>query len=110
MTLDLDKLEQLARAAAPSPWKLITEVGDDDVLDRECYLIVIGDADEDNLITESWHRPSAEYIAAMSPDVALEMIAELKQSRAKLAEVAKIGRMLKEEDIEGLAKFLGVEL
>lgn len=79
MTPDLDHILKLARAAAPSPWAISTETDEEGV---ESYLISIADSEEDNLVTECWHQPSAEYIAALSPDVAIALVEELKDRRS----------------------------
>lgn len=81
--IDLDRLEALAKAATPGPWKL---VGDHDVqavpaansIRAETpFVIPAGEYDCDPCVTAN----DAKFIAAASPDVVLELIAIAHQVR-----------------------------
>ena len=78
MTIDLDALEALAKAATPGPWE-------DDMLynvresnDSKCVVVVT------KTCTERFPTPNdAAYIAAANPAVVLELVAELRKTRAE---------------------------
>jgi hypothetical protein len=75
--INLDALEAKARAATPGPWYIgwISETNDDGEDDAEV------ESTSGGLVCTSHRRCNEPYLAAMSPDVALEMIAELKRLR-----------------------------
>lgn len=67
MTLDLDELERVARAAIDKPWDRSGEQGE--VIENlwsRAEGCVGG--------TEFYHREDAEHISALNPSVALELI------------------------------------
>jgi hypothetical protein len=99
-TIDLDRLDKLAEAATPGPWKhgplywevwRVTQSG-------EMMSRVAGVGQP--------HRSTAEadaaYIAAFSPDVARALLARLRAAEAALSEIAEDGC-----DNEGLDEDLG---
>lgn len=70
--IDIDDIEQKARAAqesAPGPW---------DVADSGVHVIDMNF----ELCATTYARPDAAYIAAVSPDVALALIARLRKAEA----------------------------
>jgi len=69
MTIDIDTLEVAAKAATPGPWNIVR--------DPDGYTHYIGPS----LVTQV--RDDAAYIAAVSPDAVLELIAELRKARAE---------------------------
>jgi hypothetical protein len=92
MTLDIDRLEDLAKAATPGPWRWAdwsAPFGTDEQPDRMLVLgrnLTQGDSavpyirqrtDGAHLVLRVDERPEgavARYIAALSPDVVLELI------------------------------------
>jgi hypothetical protein len=80
---DLDALEKLAEAATPGPWE--TEVADFDA--RSWAIFHRGGT---FVAPDAGCEADAAYIAAMSPDVALALIARLRaaEQRAEKAEAA----------------------
>lgn len=69
--LDLDKLEALAKAATAGPWRLYRQPpGTVGVVNRN--------DETGRAVAASSSDANASYIAAMSPDVALAMIARLR--------------------------------
>lgn len=86
MTLNLDALEALARAATPGPWAAHnrqTHLGTENA--AGAYWTVDG-PNGNSLIEAQANRPAnSEYLAALSPDVVLALIAELRAARADLA-------------------------
>ena len=91
MTDDLTSLSALAGAATPGPWKTadaglgplarshVVDLGDVRV-PRTPYVVVYGDP------PYFGHSADARYIAAMSPDVALVLIARVRKAEAALSE------------------------
>lgn|SRR3990167_412659 len=85
MTLDLDQLERLAKAATPGPWK--HEPGR--------HLIDVTSADSSELICRCSSYPppvmasNALFIAACSPDVILALVARVREAETKLANLCK---------------------
>lgn len=79
MTIDLDTIERLARAATPGPWPIAMTSADN----RD-----MGHArgpEHPRPDRMSWHPQTeidAAYIAAVSPDVVLEMVARLRKAEA----------------------------
>lgn len=80
MTLDLDKLEALAKAATPGPWQVPPGA-----------LSTVTSADRPLLI-DGGTLNDAQYIAALSPDVALKLIALARISSAMAAMIENEGR------------------
>jgi hypothetical protein len=73
MPIDLTTLETLARAATPGPWRYV----DGDIIAANGYRVTESARCE----YEGGKEPNDEdsaYIAAMSPDVALALIAVVK--------------------------------
>ena len=102
MTTNLDYLESLAKAATPGPWRTSRKYGEhDDIVRTEWSTqskkardVLIGGAcafGRDHrghiriieAIGPQWEA-NAAYIAAVSPDVVLELIAEIRKLRAEL--------------------------
>ena len=78
MTLDLDKLEQLARAATPGPWVATGGI----VYYKRGDFVCAEIADT----RSSPHPlPNAAYASAAGPDVVLALIAELRAARVTIA-------------------------
>jgi hypothetical protein len=71
---DLDRLEELAKAATPGPW-LNIDGGIEAYVNGNSWSIVHDD--EEEYILPS--RTDAAYIAAASPDVVLDLIARARQ-------------------------------
>ena len=81
MSIDLDKLEQLAEAATPGPWRFLNRPDNQFVTYRkpgaargDLYAICA-------LPGVTAKTKDFKYIAALSPDVTLAMIAELRKLR-----------------------------
>jgi hypothetical protein len=90
---DLDRLEQLARAATPGPWQ-VDRVNHDGCA-RVCDGTCLGShADCDAIVTADGfdhlgaNDSNPDYIAAASPDVVLSLLAELRKLRRDLARTA----------------------
>ena len=107
MPIDLDRLEQLAKDASPGPW--YAKATDDDVSMSALYVSTVpgpfahdqkrsmeepSDIYEDvvaitllqsprlaDIADAKWNE-NAHYIAAVSPDVVLELIAEVRRLHA----------------------------
>jgi hypothetical protein len=82
MTIDLSderltELEALAEKATPGPWRVEQGMG----VRRDCdRLVMVADCDDCDFARE---YENAAYIAALSPDVALALIAELRAARRR---------------------------
>jgi hypothetical protein len=84
MTIDLDELEQLARAATPGPWDGTISTS------RVRYLGPRQDTVEHgDYIASCTHAPDAEFIAAANPAVVLELVRRLRAAVAIVREVAQ---------------------
>ena len=70
MTVDRQRLTELARAATPGPWTV------------NGYLI-------DTIRASAWTTADAAYIAAASPDVILDLLQRVADLEAALLEIAK---------------------
>lgn len=79
----LEELEKLAKSATPGPWTL--SMSNQNVRVLPCH----NDADEYISIRRTSEAGVADnqYIAALSPEVVLELIAEIRLLNIKLAEV-----------------------
>ena len=102
MTDDLDALSALAEAATPGPWALatwgpvLTKAWVD--YDADTTGTVVPPADW--LCIAGQPIPDAAYIAAMSPDVALALIARVQKAEAERAEAEReADRALMEKEI-----------
>ncbi len=111
MTVDLDKLEALAKAATPGPWYpratdddhwmnarfVSTKAGagwqhdnrrlmspDENVSDEVVAITLLQMPALACHASEQWDE-TTEYIAALSPDVALALVAEVRELRKALA-------------------------
>lgn len=67
---ELSKIEGLAQKAEDGPWWQVADTG------------FITNPDETN-IAECQYGATADYIAAVSPDVVLSMIREIRKSRSE---------------------------
>lgn len=81
MTPDLDKLLELAMAATPGPWG---KIGDNlclraHVYNKHCY--------EDNSWLVKVGENNAAYLSALSPDVVIALVEELKALRQAAEDV-----------------------
>lgn len=90
MTVDLDALAQLARAATPGPWKTdVDQFNEEDgrvvciTDDHIDLLATIGIGDQQNPYDGQWMR-DARYIAAASPDVVLALIERIHELQREL--------------------------
>lgn len=95
MKLDLDALEQVARAATQGIWRKRSGCG-------------WVDFEVGPICKASWSNNDAEHIAAFNPSVALEMIAELR----RLAQIddMELAKLTIEERMHEMAKRLGPEM
>ena len=87
--IDLDKLETLARAATPGEWLASVEYAE--VRNMDGYVVADCGSRLSHRATNEQHAADirdAAFIAAASPDVALELAAELRLLRA-VAEAAR---------------------
>lgn len=86
MTIDLERLEELAKKATPGPWisrayaetkvpEVVGPVKPNDMRDRIALCALGRDRDQ------TWSN--FNYIAAVSPDVVLSLITELRELRDK---------------------------
>lgn len=94
MTTYLDKIEELARAATPGRWRDTWGSNGSEGVEWDLQMCVRSDAPGDPLqglvigtITcgedlVACHQQDAAYIAAVSPDVVLNLVAELRAARA----------------------------
>lgn len=89
MKLDLDKLEALARAATPGPWLRPSPwtgsiIRDDRIVSRVNGESVFDGApcgyENSSLMAKS---VDIDYLEAVSPDVVLELIAELRRNTSE---------------------------
>ena len=74
--IGLDELEKLAKEATPGPWSHIRD-------------IVIGD---ESKLFESYNDnvEDARFVAAANPSTVLDLVAEIKELRSILAELARV--------------------
>lgn len=78
MTLDLDRLEALAKAATPGEWNA---PGDGDLQYENGVPVVQGAYGHDGYFVDD---NDAKFVAALRPEVALALIAEVRALRAEL--------------------------
>lgn len=100
MSLPLDEIERLARAATPGPW----------MPDGEDFWTVQGGANM-GLVAQVGNpaypstkdEANARYIAALSPDVVLELVAEVRRLRdvVELADVLLAKARSERDEREG---------
>jgi hypothetical protein len=88
--MDLQRLRSLAKAATPGDWYHTTASG----FPNDRQFIRSKDNTTDHAIAETWGgtgpRPNdAEYIAAASPKILLELLDALEQSNAQQAVVSE---------------------
>lgn len=85
MTIDLDRLEAVAKAATPGPWN--PSPGRALVVSR----VDISEPVICNCLSEQFAQApkDAAFIAAVSPDVVLELVAELRKAKAERDWLAK---------------------
>lgn len=82
MSDDLDRLEALARAAIPGPWRCDVEAGDEWYFSQGQCVIRPAGADYESIMVGSddeYDLPTAAYIAAVSPDVVMGLIERLRR-------------------------------
>lgn len=76
----LDEIEAAAKAATPGPWVAEYGGGEEVVLPSDALSTL-----EAVCVTKLWHRQAdAKHIAGLSPDVALALVAEVRELRAKV--------------------------
>jgi len=79
----LDEIEAAAKAATPGPWVAEYGGGEEVVLPSDALSTL-----EAVCVTKLWHRQAdAKHIAGLSPDVALALVAEVRELRAKVERV-----------------------
>ncbi len=76
MTIDLDALEALAKAATPGPWVMTTQGG----IEPHDYA---GLGEDSNSVAQVRHDRNWEFIAAADPSTVVALIAELRQERER---------------------------
>lgn len=88
--LDLDAIEAAARAATPGPWEHQPAFFDNAVTQNRCLYgasvkgpFYIGSYEDRGFSDED-----AAYIAALSPDVALALVARVRELEAALRQIA----------------------
>jgi hypothetical protein len=78
----VERLRELAKAATPGPWTAEPYVYADE--DGRGRVTSPSDSDDFNLV-DSLAAADAKYIAAVSPDVVLELLDALEDAESKLA-------------------------
>lgn len=79
----LDEIEAAAKAATPGPWVAEYGGGEEVVLPSDALSTL-----EAVCVTKLFHRQAdAKHIAGLSPDVALALVAEVRELRAKVERV-----------------------
>jgi len=82
----LDDIEAAARAATPGPWVAEYGGGEEVVLPSDALSTL-----EAVCVTKLLHRQAdAKHIAGLSPDVALALVAEVRELRAKVERVREV--------------------
>lgn len=74
--MNIDELEKLAKSATPGPWSYIRDIV---IGDRSKILESLNDSVDD-----------ARFVAAANPATILEMVAEIRELRSVLAELARV--------------------
>ena len=94
----LDEIEAAAKAATPGPWVAEYGGGEEVVLPSDALSTL-----EAVCVTKLFHRQAdAKHIAGLSPDVALALVAEVRELRAKVERVRELHRPLSEYRLAGL--------
>ena len=82
----LDEIEAAAKAATPGPWVAEYGGGEEVVLPSDALSTL-----EAVCVTKLLHRQAdAKHIAGLSPDVALALVAEVRELRAKVERVREV--------------------
>jgi len=82
----LDEIEAAAKAATPGPWVAEYGGGEEVVLPSDALSTL-----EAVCVTKLFHRQAdAKHIAGLSPDVALALVAEVRELRAKVERVREV--------------------
>ena len=82
----LDEIEAAAKAATPGPWVAEYGGGEEVVLPSDALSTL-----EAVCVTKLLHRQAdAKHIAGLSPDVALALVAEVRELRTRLLDVTSI--------------------
>ena len=82
----LDEIEATAKAATPGPWVAEYGGGEEVVLPSDALSTL-----EAVCVTKLFHRQAdAKHIAGLSPDVALALVAEVRELRAKVERVREV--------------------
>ena len=91
---DYEALRAAAEAATPGPWTAYLDHWSIEVQCAERTPVVAWLGFDDSDRPRRQHKANAAYIAAMSPDVALDLLAQLAEQRereaAKDAEIARL--------------------
>ena len=84
----LDEIVAAAKAATPGPWVAEYGGGEEVVLPSDALSTL-----EAVCVTKLFHRQAdAKHIAGLSPDVALALVAEVREMRAKVERVRELHR------------------
>lgn len=94
--LDLDALEAVAQAATPGPWQVLDSIHGDPVVHQVDRAILSGGGVATAFHGEDYGRADAVHIAAFDPPTVLALIAELRDSRARIARQARVLARLQE--------------
>ena len=82
----LDEIEAAAKAATPGPWVAEYGGGEEVVLPSDALSTL-----EAVCVTKLFHRQAdAKHIAGLSPDVALALVSEVRELRAKVERVQEL--------------------
>lgn len=81
MTIDLDQLESVAKAATPGPWVRHPEDVYSDVGAHVAFCPTVCSSAPERCISEEQAESNAAYIAAANPAAVLELIEELRTAR-----------------------------
>lgn len=98
--VNMDELEQLARAATPGPWEYVQ---DGDEMSGELRVEGTDGRDRDyiGLIADNtWGHENGHFIAAANPAVVLELVQRLRAAEAIVRDLA-MSHQIYEEDQEG---------
>ena len=98
MTIDLDALESAAKAATPGPWLDMARDIYSAVDAHIAYCPVVCSSAKEHCITQQQAKANAAYIAAVGPDVVLELIAEIRELQKKAKKECFIQKVEEEPD------------
>jgi hypothetical protein len=89
VTVDLDELERLAKAATHSEWRMVWPVMDQNREDGEPVPVygVVGPSDSTEMVgaVPIGYEEDSRFIAAANPKVVLKLVADLRRARNDVA-------------------------